>query len=120
MDHISIPIADAARSRTLYTACLAPLGWTERGFVDGRYVGYHRPGEPVLYFGVATRIGEVHLALRADTPEAVRAFYDRALAAGATDHGPPGLRPGYGPDYYAAFVRDPDGHNIEAVVGGVR
>jgi len=57
----------------------------------------------------------VHVAFTAGDRTSVDAFYKAALAAGATDNGGPGLRPHYHPDYYGAFVRDPDGHNIEAV-----
>ena len=120
MDHISIPITHTARTRAFYAACLAPLGWVERGYAEGRYVGFHKAGEAVLYFGVAKTVGEVHLAFRATDHDGVHAFHTAAMANGAVDNGPPGPRPGYGPDYYAAFVRDPDGHNIEAVLGGVR
>ena len=65
--------------------------------------------------GGALTGGRVHIALNADNRGQVDAFYAAAMAAGATDNGPPGLRPHYHPNYYAAFVLDPDGHNIEAV-----
>jgi catechol 2,3-dioxygenase-like lactoylglutathione lyase family enzyme len=119
MDHISIPIRDTTATRTFYEACLAPLGWGLRGIRDGRYVGFDKPGSPVLYFGVAEARSQVHLAFVANDEEAVRAFFEAALANGGTDNGPPGPRPDYGAQYYAAFVTDPDGHNVEAVVGGV-
>lgn len=123
MDHISIPIADTTATRTFYEACLGPLGWRLRGTRNGRYVGFDKPGSSVLYFGVAetppTRPSQVHLAFVASDREAVGAFFEAALANGGTDNGPPGPRPSYGAEYYAAFVLDPDGHNVEAVVGGV-
>lgn len=120
MDHISIPVTSIARTRAFYAACLAPLGWVERGYAEGRYVGFHKAGEAVLYFGVAETVGEVHVAFRAGDREEVHAFHAAAMANGGVDNGGPGARPAYGADYYAAFVRDPDGHNIEAVLGGVR
>ena len=119
MDHLSIPITDTTATRTFYEACLDPLGWRLRGTRNGRYVGFDKPGSPVLYFGVAEAPSQVHLAFVARDEDAVRAFFAAALANGGTDNGPPGPRPSYGAEYYAAFVLDPDGHNVEAVVGGV-
>jgi catechol 2,3-dioxygenase-like lactoylglutathione lyase family enzyme len=83
--------------------------------------GFGRPGEPEFWIGKDSGPGSqpvpgsLHLAFRADDRAAVDAFHAAALAAGGRDNGPPGLRPQYGPDYYAAFVFDPDGHNLEAV-----
>jgi catechol 2,3-dioxygenase-like lactoylglutathione lyase family enzyme len=119
MDHLSVPITDTTRTRAFYEACLAPLGWHLRGSQSGRYVGFDKDGSPVLYFGVADAPSPVHLAFMASDELAVRAFFEAALAHGGKDNGPPGPRPQYGAGYYAAFVLDPDGHNIEAVVGGV-
>ena len=119
MDHISIPIADTVATRTFYEACLAPLGWRLRGIRNGHYVGFDKPGSPVLYFGVVEAPSRAHLAFVASNEEAVRGFFEAALANGGTDNGAPGPRPSYGAEYYAAFVLDPDGHNVEAVVGGV-
>jgi catechol 2,3-dioxygenase-like lactoylglutathione lyase family enzyme len=119
MDHISIPITDTARTQAFYEACLAPLGWRLRGSQSGRYVGFDKVGSPVLYFGVSDTPRPVHLAFVANDEQCVRTFFEAALANGGKDNGPPGPRPSSGPAYYAAFVLDPDGHNIEAVVGGV-
>jgi catechol 2,3-dioxygenase-like lactoylglutathione lyase family enzyme len=119
MDHVSIPITDTSSTRAFYQACLEPLGWRLRGTRSGRYVGFDKAGSPVLYFGVSEAPSPVHLALVARDARAVRAFFEAALANGGKDNGPPGPRPDYGAGYYAAFVLDPDGHNIEAVVGGV-
>ena len=119
MDHISIPIRDTSATQKFYEACLAPLGWRLRGTRNGRYVGFDKPGSPVLYFGVADAVARVHLAFVASDEDAVRAFFAAALANGGTDNGAPGPRPSYGADSHAAFVLDPDGHNIEAVLGGV-
>ena len=92
MDHISIPIADTTATRTFYAACLEPLGWRLRGNRDGRYVGFDKPGSPVLYFGVAEARSSVHLAFVASDEKAVRAFLKRRwpTAGGTTD------RPGRG------------------------
>jgi len=120
MDHLSIPITDAARTREFYTAALDPLGWACTGFRAGVYVGFKKPGCPALYFHVTPEVAaRTHLAFKAATREQVVAFHREAVRAGGEDHGEPGPRPDYGSEYYAAFVLDPDGHNMEAVLGGV-
>ncbi len=122
LDHIGLDVADIARSRAFYQAALAPL--------DYRLITELKEGDAtVLMFGVGDEIdfviadkdrpGEAnHIAFRAGTRAQVDAFHAAALAAGGRDNGAPGLRPGYGPGYYAAFVIDPDGFNIEAVWHG--
>jgi catechol 2,3-dioxygenase-like lactoylglutathione lyase family enzyme len=121
IDHIGIPVSDYARAKAFYSAALAPLGYALL-----REVQQHGSTSPAAGFGADNKpdfwIGgegglnrPVHVAIAAKTRSAVDAFYQAALAAGATDNGPPGLRPHYHPNYYAAFVFDPDGHNIEAV-----
>ncbi|MEJ0097090.1 MAG: VOC family protein [Bauldia sp.] len=78
-----------------------------------------RDGHPFLWISTsAAPVQHVHLALRAESRAQVDAFYAAAMAAGGTDNGPPGLRPQYSAHYYAAYVLDPDGHNIEAVTHG--
>jgi catechol 2,3-dioxygenase-like lactoylglutathione lyase family enzyme len=84
---------------------------------SGKSAGFGPPGSPKLWIGVGTRSkGPVHLALEAKDAAAVKHFHAAALAAGGRDHGAPGPRPDYGPTYFAAFVLDPDGNNVEAVV----
>jgi len=122
IDHIGFSVADYARSRAFFAAALAPLGFVsvvevskeQTGDYEG--TGFGPPGRPQFWIGngEAAR-GPMHIALVADSRAAVDAFYRAALAAGGRDNGPPGLRPHYHPDYYGAFVLDPDGHNIEAV-----
>ena len=123
IDHIGFAVSDIVRSRAFYDAALEPLGLapimgfgpgeTESG---GTALGYGREGNPFFWIGDNEKVGEgTHIALSAPTRAAVDAFHAAALAAGARDHGAPGLRPHYGPDYYAAFVLDPDGINLEAV-----
>jgi catechol 2,3-dioxygenase-like lactoylglutathione lyase family enzyme len=119
MDHISVPVSDAARTKDFYEATLAPLGWRCSGFRGGRYVGFKKPGSPALYFYVSETVSTAHLAFKASTAEEVAEFHRAALAAGGRDNGAPGPRPTYGENYYAGFVYDPDGHNVEAVIGGV-
>jgi len=119
LDHISVPVRDAAKTRDFYEAALDPLGWRRSGFRAGVYVGFKKPDSPALYFHVSDTVSAAHLAFKASTAEQVAEFHRAGLAAGGRDNGAPGPRPAYGKDYYAGFVHDPDGHNVEAVVGGV-
>lgn len=119
MDHISIAVLDAARTKSFYEPVLLPLGWALAGFRPGVYVGFKKPGSPALYFNQSPDVARAHLAFKAESAEQVAAFHRACLAAGGLDNGKPGPRPDYGSDYYAAFAFDPDGHNVEAVVGGV-
>ena len=118
IDHIGLGIADYERSKAFYLAALAPLGYEL--FMEipeaGPHAGFGAGGKPDFWItkGKATT-PQVHIAFGAKDRATVRAFYNAALAAGATDNGPPGLRPEYHPNYYGAFVLDPDGHNVEAV-----
>ena len=120
IDHIGLAVSDLARSRAFYEAALAPLGCRvvseiECNDAGGRVVMFGRD-EPVFVIGDNERPGEGnHVAFRADARDQVDAFHAAALAAGGRDNGAPGLRDHYGPDYYAAFVLDPDGFNIEVV-----
>lgn len=115
LDHIGFAVADFPRSRAFYTAALAPLGIAVMKEGEG-WAGLGRDGQMALWIGnFGTPPGRIHLAFAAADREQVRAFHAAALAAGGADNGAPGLRPQYHPDYYGAFVIDPDGHNIEAV-----
>lgn len=113
IDHIGLRSQDVSALVKFYEAALAPLGWTKLAEYDGT-AGF---GEktPVLWIGRGNPQSAMHLALAGATRTAVDAFYDAAIAAGAKDNGKPGLRPQYHANYYAAFVLDPDGNNLEAV-----
>jgi catechol 2,3-dioxygenase-like lactoylglutathione lyase family enzyme len=123
IDHIGLGVSDYEEAKAFYSAALAPLGfklitdepqplnpqfrsaafgeeWSEARF----FIGSEGKTAP-----------SVHIAFQAKSRAEVDAFYKAAIAAGGRDNGPPGLRPHYQPNYYAAFVFDPDGHNIEAV-----
>ena len=123
LDHVGFAVADAERSRRFYEQALAPLGITlimsvtpEQTEAGGTAHGFGSDGKPYFWVGDNERVGEgTHVAFEAETRAVVDAFYQAALAAGGRDHGAPGLRPHYHPNYYAAFVLDPDGINIEAV-----
>ena len=114
-DHIGFGVTDYEASKDFYLKALAPLGVD--AVMEGPYgVGLGKNGKPSLWLHQATQQPtELHLAFAADSRQQVDAFYRAALEAGATDNGPPGIRPHYHPDYYGAFVIGPDGHNIEAV-----
>lgn len=126
LHHISLGVTDIMRAIAFYDAALAPLGyvriWSDlRPGEPDQAVGYglpgggdkltlkHRPDEAV---GIGTGF---HLTIEASGSESVDAFFAAAIQHGGTDNGSPGLRPRYGPGYYAAFVCDPDGHRLEAV-----
>ena len=118
-DHISLTVSDYARSKAFYEKALAPLGITTHMKFegdDGNVAGLGSD-QPFLWIGDGGKLtgGRVHLAFRAPNRAAVDAFYAAAIAAGGKDNGAPGLREHYHPTYYAAYVFDPDGHNIEAV-----
>lgn len=120
IDHLGLAVTDIGRSRRFYAAALAPLGY--RIIADTKNDAGHRVvlmgvGETVDFvIGDGERPGEgSHVAFRAANRAEVDAFHAAALAAGGRDHGAPGLRPQYATGYYAAFVLDADGINVEAV-----
>lgn len=111
--HTSLPVSDYQKSKTFYCKALEPLGYQNTmeygdagGFNDGRNTDF--------WISKKVSIEPAHLAFEAKNAAQVQAFHKAALAAGAKDNGAPGYRD-YWPGYYAAFVHDPDGHNIEAV-----
>jgi catechol 2,3-dioxygenase-like lactoylglutathione lyase family enzyme len=115
IDHIGVAVSHYERSKAFYSLALAPLGIALVMEVQG-WAGLGRAGKPEFWFGVQAQPQRpMHIAFLADTRAQVRAFHAAALSAGGTDNGPPGIREIYHPNYYGAFVLDPDGHNIEAV-----
>jgi catechol 2,3-dioxygenase-like lactoylglutathione lyase family enzyme len=123
IDHMGIPVSDIARSRAFYEAALGALGMSVQMEVNpdktesgGTALGFGVPGEKIFWIGDDEKVGEgIHVAFRADRREQVDRVHAAGLKAGGRDNGAPGLRPHYGPNYYAAFVYDPDGAKIEAV-----
>lgn len=119
LDHVTIKSADLTRSKAFYDAALAPLG-VGRAYEDDEALGYGE-GKNVYFwlsrFDAAngSAITGTHVAFAAASRAQVDQFYQAALDAGGKDNGKPGLRPDYGENYYAAFILDPDDHNIEAV-----
>ena len=128
LDHVSIPAGEFERSARFYDAVLAPLG-LERirtPELDGIRIADYGVGD-VLVFSLGAPIEApvggwtvnpllgMHVAFAAPTRASVDAFYAAGLEAGGADNGAPGLRPEYEPNYYAAYLSDPDGHHVEAV-----
>ncbi|UBF24630.1 VOC family protein [Kovacikia minuta CCNUW1] len=114
-DHIGLSVGNLGQSIAFYTTALAPLG-----------IRVVKQGEGWAAMGKADRVEfwldtfgtkqlPMHIAFAAENREQVRAFYAGALSAGGRDNGSPGIREIYHPNYYGAFVIDPDGHNVEAV-----
>ena len=124
IDHIGIIVTDFSDSLAFYEKALAPIGYAKLLEFGPEITGTVR----VAGFGEApkadcwlsenragSRVSVTHVAFRVPKRELVDAFYQAALAAGGRDNGAPGIRAHYHPNYYGAFVLDPDGHNIEAV-----
>lgn len=116
IEHVSLPCSNPKKSRDFFVKALTPIGYVQDWVYGDSYAFFHKghhdfwvvPGE------IATPI---HLAFNCDKREMVNAFYEAAIAAGGKNNGHPGLRDeeSYGKNYYAAYVFDPDGNNIEAV-----
>ncbi len=125
IDHTGINVANLALSKQFYESVLAPLGYLVRLEFESA-VGYGAkilsnsddPGGDFWITKGDPFVPRNHIAFRATNAAQVVAFYEAALAAGARDNGAPGLRPHYHESYFAAFVIDPDGYNIEAVFHG--
>ncbi|MBD2099580.1 VOC family protein [Leptolyngbya sp. FACHB-261] len=117
IDHTGINVSNLEKSKEFYVNALAPLGYQlVREFDAISAASFGIGGELDFWIGQGElNTPRIHVAFRAETREMVQAFYKTALAVGGRDNGAPGLRTHYHPNYYAAFVLDPDGHNIEAV-----
>ncbi|HKI98865.1 MAG TPA: VOC family protein [bacterium] len=125
IDHTTLLVSDFERSLAFYTAALAPLGYTvvmrlSRTEIPDlpveQFAGLGVGGKPDLWLRPSEGpLAPTHLAFACERRSTVDAFHAAALAAGGKDNGAPGLRPHYHPNYYGAFVFDPDGYNIEAV-----
>lgn len=123
-DHISIGVRDIKRARTFYDAALKPLGYT--CISEGETSLGYGDKSVALWIGVAPNPvpadegSGLHFCFAAPTRDSVDAFHAAALAHGGGDNGKAGLRHDYGPNYYAAFVIDPDGYRLEAYCGRAR
>lgn len=125
IDHTGVVVSDFDKSKQFYLAALAPIGFSllaefpasVTGHTD--VAGFGEPPKPEFWISRGTpNHPPVHVAFRVSSRSLVDAFYRAAIEAGGTDNGPPGIRAHYHPNYYGAFVLDPDGHNIEAVCHG--
>ena len=123
LDHIVINVSDLECSKTFYIATLAPLNYVlikefEEAVSFGATAGHGISKDPGGDLWIAKGVPQsprIHFAFSAVSRSAVEKFYDCALVAGGKDNGPPGIRAHYHKNYYAAFILDPDGYNIEAV-----
>jgi catechol 2,3-dioxygenase-like lactoylglutathione lyase family enzyme len=123
IDHIGFAVSDYERAKSFYAKALAPLGYTliievgaDQTEAGAPAAGFGTGGKPDFWIGGEGKLEKpLHVAIVAKDRASVDAFHREALAAGGKDNGAPGLRPQYHPNYYGAFVLDPDGHNIEAV-----
>ncbi|HEX5419532.1 MAG TPA: VOC family protein [Gammaproteobacteria bacterium] len=111
--HTSLPVRDYEQSKAFYVKVLAPLGYTSN-MEYGQAAGFNDGKNTDFWISKESSVVPCHLAFEAKSREDVEAFHLAALSAGGRDNGGPGYRD-YWPGYYAAFVYDPDGHNIEAV-----
>ena len=122
ISHITLGTNDKARSARFYDAVLGAIGFARLPKPPEKPLAYERDGQmPTIYIYTpadgkpATSGNGTHVAFIAETREQVHAFHEHALANGGADEGAPGPRPHYGPNYYAAYVRDPDGNKLQAV-----
>lgn len=121
IDHVGFSVSDYPRAKAFYTKALAPLGYklimeVQQNPADPPAAGFGADGKPDFWIGGEGGINKpLHIAITAKDRAAVDAFYKAAMESGARDNGSPGIRAHYHPNYYGAFVIDPDGHNIEAV-----
>lgn len=122
IDHITVRVKDIDKTKSFYTKALAPIGYQlsfDQTFDGVRVIGFGKDGKIDTWFTTDRPVsGPVHIAWSVNSRENVDAFYKEALEAGGVDNGKPGIREIYHPDYYGAFVLDPDGNNIEAVTRG--
>ncbi|WP_027166358.1 VOC family protein [Mesorhizobium sp. WSM3224] len=119
LDHITIEVSDLDKSKLFYEKAFAPLGYRLSFGKEGVFWAFD-VGSGCLFEIQRTSekppLTHLHVAFRAKSKAEVDAFYRAALDAGAADNGAPGPRPDYAENYYACFVFDPDGYNIEAMV----
>jgi catechol 2,3-dioxygenase-like lactoylglutathione lyase family enzyme len=118
-DHVSLKVRDFHRTLAFYRAALAPLGYEAQHLDEkGKSVGFGPKGAVALWIAEGTPASSLHVAFASPSRKAVTQFFEAGLESGGRDNGKPGLRPDYSKTYYAAFLVDPDGNNVEAVTQG--
>jgi catechol 2,3-dioxygenase-like lactoylglutathione lyase family enzyme len=115
IDHVTANVSDFERAKRFYERALEPLGYSVQMEFEGAAGFGSGEGIPDFWIGSTPGRGATHVAFTASDRAAVDAFFEAATGAGGTDNGPPGLRPHYHETYYAAYVHDADGNNVEAV-----
>jgi catechol 2,3-dioxygenase-like lactoylglutathione lyase family enzyme len=120
IDHVGVGVRDFEQSLDFYARALAPLGFERVAFIDtdNRSAGFGIRGRDDFWIHEGRPVGRMHIAFDAESHEAVDSFHAEAIAAGGRDNGAPGIRAAYSDSYYAAYVLDPNGNNIEAVFHG--
>jgi catechol 2,3-dioxygenase-like lactoylglutathione lyase family enzyme len=124
IDHLGITVSDFETSKTFYDKAMAPLGaslimMVPPEYTGGKKIGGYGRDRPTFWLQEGEAVAhKQHIAFTARSRAEVDAFHAAALEAGAKDNGAPGLRAHYHPDYYTAFIFDPDGNNVEAVCHG--
>lgn len=118
INHVTVKVKDFEKEEAFYEAALTPLGYGKGPAFPGVQAFVAEDGSAVWVSTAAEgdAVAPIHVAFQAADNDAVKAFYEAGLANGGTDNGEPGPRPNYGPTYYAAFVHDPEGNNIEAML----
>ncbi len=114
LDHLGVNVSDLERSKAFYETALEPLGYSFFGQFENA-IGFQRDNKPNFWIREAAETAPAHFAFYTKERATVDAFHEAATKAGGTDNGGPGVREIYHPNYYGAFVLDPDGHNVEAV-----
>jgi len=116
IDHVTADVSDIGQAKAFYEQALKPLGYSLQADFEGMAAGFGSgEGVPDFWISSSSERGATHVAFTASDRAAVDAFYEAAVAAGGKDNGAPGVRDHYHENYYAAFVHDADGNNIEAV-----
>jgi len=119
IEHTGVYVKNFEKSKRFYSAALKPLGYKNNMNFPGA-AGFMEGGHTSFWITKKPHKDRLHVAFLGKSMRAIQDFYKAALKAGGKDNGAPGFRVEYGPDYYAAFVLDPDGHNIEACYFGAR
>lgn len=121
IDHVTLQVSDLARSKLFYEKALAALGYRLAFGEDGVFWAFDIDDGlfEIAQSDSRPPLTRVHVALRVKSKADVESFHRAALAAGGRDNGPPGPRPQYTPNYYASFILDPDGYNIEVMIDEV-